>query len=263
MNALEAVCVAIVAFWIAVRGHGEPVAFYGRLAALAGASLIGEATCVRAYGFYGYSADWSLYVDVVPLLVVLIWPVVIHSAWDLARRLGARNVALAAGGLVLADAALIEPIAVQAGLWHWTEPGLFTVPPIGILGWAIHGALCAWALERGRPLAALLAPIALHGLLLATWWGALRWVNWTVPEWPAVAAAAAVSGAVTWAAVRTKAGRRVPRSELLARVPAAVFFFALLAMHGRDVAPLVAWAVAFAPPYVALTAWAVWYPSRS
>ena len=39
--------------------------------------------------------------------------------------------------IVLADASLIEPVAVASNLWAWTEPGLFAVPPIGILGWAI------------------------------------------------------------------------------------------------------------------------------
>jgi hypothetical protein len=40
------------------------------------------------------------------------------------------------------------------------------------------------------------------------------------------------------------------------RVPAAGFFFVLLALHGRSLAPLVAYALAFAPPYLAMTAWA-------
>jgi hypothetical protein len=43
-------------------------------------------------------------------------------------------------------------------------------------------------------------------------------------------------------------------------MPAAAFFFALLALHGRDLAPLVAYALAFAPPYMAMTAWS---PARA
>jgi len=41
------------------------------------------------------------------------------------------------------------------------------------------------------------------------------------------------------------------------RTPAAVFFFSLLWLHGRDDddASLLAWSLAFAPPWLALLAW--------
>jgi hypothetical protein len=41
---------------------------------------------------------------------------------------------------------------------------------------------------------------------------------------------------------------------MLLRIPAAGFFFVLLALHAEGAAPLVAYALAFAPPYLALTA---------
>ena len=39
------------------------------------------------------------------------------------------------------------------------------------------------------------------------------------------------------------------------RISAAVLFFVLLAIRGRDLAPLVVYGVAFAPPYILATRW--------
>jgi hypothetical protein len=39
---------------------------------------------------------------------------------------------------------------------------------------------------------------------------------------------------------------------MLLRVPAAAFFFVLLALYGRTQPALVAWTLAFAPPYCSL-----------
>src|SRR5262249_12701740 len=136
---------------------------------------------IRSYGFYQYSTlAWSMFVDRVPLLVALIWPVVIDSAHQLA---GGR--ARFTFVIVLADAALIEPIAARAGLWAWNEPGLFGVPFIGMLGWGLFAAAASTLLRRGR-VALLFAPLVTHILLLASWWGALRWVAGEIPEAPAL-----------------------------------------------------------------------------
>ena len=54
---------------------------------------------------------------------------------------------------------------------------------------------------------------------------------------------------------RTHVRARIPRVFMWLRVPAAGFFFVLLALHRRSLAPLVAYALAFAPPYLAMTAW--------
>ncbi|MBI4701934.1 MAG: carotenoid biosynthesis protein [Deltaproteobacteria bacterium] len=252
---------------------------------LAVASWLAEDTVIRAYGFYQYSPRWSLFVDRVPLTIALVWPVVIHSAWDLARGLVPGRAARAAavgGALVLADAALIEPVSVAAGLWSWNEPGIFRVPPIGIVGWAYFAlaamAVLGWAEHRERranpftafacqqrrlaesaaiaALLLLLPPAASHLLLVASWWAGFKWVSDTVPPWPVVAALWALSLALSAAALRSPAGRRLARVDLMARVPAAVFFFVLLALHGRSQPALVAYALAFAPPYLALTAMA-------
>ncbi len=266
MSALELWCLAIIALFVVVRARLDvaPAAFLGRLALLALGAWIGEDTCIRWYGFYAYTPEvWTLWADVTPVLVPMIWPVVIHSAWDLARHLlGARHAAvpLAAAGLVVADAAFIEPIAVQAGLWHWTQPGLLAVPPVGVLGWACFALVAFVVLQRApadrlTPRTALgllvVAPAGCHALLLALWWGVFRWLNQPVPPWPAVGVAAAVSVALTVAALRTRARHRVPRAEMLLRVPAAGFFVVLLLLEDAAPPALLAWSACFVGPYLA------------
>ena len=267
MVILQLVAFAIVTFFVVVRARRAPDArgFLVRMALLAVGSWLAEDTCIRLYGFYFYDPCWVVFVGRVPLTVLLIWPVVIQSAWDVAGHLlGPRHrlVPLAGAAIVLADASMIEPIAVHSGLWAWTEPGLFAVPPIGVLGWALYGGLCMAFLdhnsrrERSRLadlVVLLVAPIGTHLLLLASWWGLLRWVNVTIDPWPFVTVAWVLSlGLATWS-LRVGARRRVPPMDMFMRVPAALFFFVLLAQHGRDAPALVAYAIAFAPPYLSLT----------
>lgn len=265
MITLELAAYAIVLTFVSVRaGFGrERGAFLRRLALLTVASFLVEDSAIRAYGFYHYAPRWSVFVDQVPLAVLLIWPVVIHSSWELARSLmppDHRAVPLVGGALVWADASLIEPVCVRAGLWSWTEPGQFGVPPIGILGWAFYASLCMAVFQQAEAsrsarwdaLAWVVAPLGTHVLLLVSWWGLFRWVNTPWPPWPIVAVVWCVSvGLAGWALHRRTRERIHPR-DLLTRVPAAVFFFVLLALHGRDDSALVAYALAFAPPYLAL-----------
>ncbi|MFO0592062.1 MAG: carotenoid biosynthesis protein [Polyangiaceae bacterium] len=269
MVALQIACFAIVATFVFFRSRLEarPSALLLRLLVLAVSAWIGEDTCIRAYGFYEYSAGWWLFLDKVPLLIVLIWPIVVQSARDLAVCLWAgreRPRPLKVGAtvfcLVLADASLIEPISVKAGLWRWTEPGLFEVPPIGILGWAYFAAVAIAVLEeaawRYRPwlsaLALTVAPVTTHVALLVSWWGLFRWVNVTIPSWVPVLLAWIASMAVVSRSLRSVTRRRVPPALLWIRVPAALFFFVLLGLHGREDASLVLYALAFAPPYLSV-----------
>lgn len=255
MLALELACAAIVAVYVAARWRAWPT-----LLILACAGWLGEDSVIRAYGFYFYSPRWHLFLDRVPLMIVVIWPIVIHSAWALARRLKPASawIAPCAAAIVLADASLIEPIAVHAGLWTWTEPGLFAVPPIGIVGWAYFAGACIATLQAAearrfpRVVTIVIGPLCTHALLVGSWWLAFRWLSRPLPSWPAVALSWLVLGALAVAAVRRRLGTRVPPSELLLRVPGALFFFVLLGLYGRNLPPLCAWSAAFAPPYFAL-----------
>ncbi|MSP59870.1 MAG: carotenoid biosynthesis protein [Myxococcales bacterium] len=264
---IELVCAGIVALYVVLRARREPGprVLLRRLALLAIAGWIGEDSVIRAYHFYEYSPRWSLFLDRTPLLIVLIWPVVIHSAWELARQLlapGRRFIPLVGGALVIADASLIEPIAVQAGLWSWREPGLFGVPPIGILGWGFFAMACMVWLEFGERAGLaetvvdlLVAPLVAHLLLVLAWWLALRWISCTLPGWPAALVAWAVAVTLAALARRQQVQRRVRFDDLLARIPAALFFFVLLALQGGALPSLCAWSLAFAPPYLALCDW--------
>ena len=236
---LETLFLGIILLFVAFRG----VAILPRLVLYGATAWIAEDTVIHAYGFYEYSPRWSILVDRVPLTVLLIWPIVIISAQDLAGRW--------APWVVLTDAALIEPIAVMSGYWAWTAPGLFGVPPIGIAGWAIFAA---WALylEQRFPHPAVLmvgAPLLTHVSLLALWWGGLRWVSAPIPPLVGLTVALLVS---LFLSFRASLRWWPARPTVLMRVPAAAFFFAALAMA----APrweLVAYALVFAPPYLILT----------
>ena len=257
---LEVFCIGIVLLYVVVRAKldADPRRFLMRMATFVAAGWVCEDTVIRAYGFYFYSPDWTLFLDHVPVMIILIWPVVIHSAWDLAGHLLGRThrlVPLLASAIVLADASLIEPIAVEAGLWTWTEPGLFRVPPIGILGWALFAFFAIGAMQRKLRFTIPVALLGTHASLLLLWWIFFRWVNDTVPAWPVVGLAWVASLLLALLVRRRHLERRVPLVEMLLRVPAALFFFVLLAIDGLDVPALCLYALAFAPPYVLLTPW--------
>lgn len=265
---LEAACLLIVVQFLAVRLRraridGEFGMVLSRLALLALSSFLAEDSVMHLYGFYQYAPSWWPFVDRLPLMIALIWPIVIHSAWDLARAVcgdaaSGLRVAVVGALFVLADASLIEPVSVRAGLWSWNAPGIFAVPPIGILGWALFAFLAFIVLERSRqgdhrwlwtlPLSAL----GVHPLLLASWWGLFRWVSVPWAIGPAVAIAALLSISLTVLFWRRALRQRVPREQLLSRIPAALFFFVLLALFGRDDPLLIGWTLCFAPPYLAL-----------
>ena len=263
MLALQGACLAIVAVWLVLRLHraADKRTFLARFLLLSVAAWVGEETCIRLYAFYAYSPGWAGFIDRVPLAIVCIWPVVVLSAMDLASALlGGREdatpsprasvkFAFVVMALVVADASLIEPIAVATGLWHWTEPGPFRVPIVGILGWG-YFAFGA-ALVRGRTSVLLAGPASAHAWLVASWWFFFRWLPRGEDELPFVVAAALVSFALTALVL----ARRVSllRADLVTRIPGATFFFFLLLLYARENTSLVLYAFAFAPPYLALT----------
>jgi hypothetical protein len=260
---LQLLCLAIVSIHVttACLRSARPGRYLVRAAIIAVASLVAEDTCIRLYGFYRYHEGWVPFVDQMPLMVALIWPGVLLSAGELAGLLASgRAVPLVAAALVLCDASFMEPIAVHAGLWRWFAPGFFGVPPIGIVGWAAFSGAGLAVFEandaRGRRwpadlVAVLAAPAFAHAVLLATWWGALRWVNAPLPDGAVVAAAWAVSSILTALAIRRRTG--VPLAAMATRLPAAAFFFVLLFRGDGAPGALVAYALAFALPYSTLT----------
>jgi hypothetical protein len=227
------------------------------LAVIAVASWVAEVSCIRLYAFYQYDAPWTLFVDVMPLLVAIIWPFVLLSARELVVRLRLGGAA-ALFVIVLYDAALIEPVAVKAGLWSWNEPGLFGVPIIGLLGWGYFGAatsICLeWLPRKYRIATIVIAPLVTHVALLVTWWGGLRWVlRWPIPA--EVAAVAALLIATGLGVFVRRRDCKAPLEVMAPRMAAAGLFFVLLFTWGANVAPLVVYALTFAIPYLLATRW--------
>jgi len=264
MIVLETACLIIMMFYLIMRLHGVPnkTNILLRFAAVATAAWIAEDSAIRLYGFYQYSPHWSVFVDQVPLMVMLIWPIVVDSAIVMAGGGTEKHRALTTvlvGALVLSDASLIEPVAVFSGLWSWNAPGLFGVPPIGVFGWAFFAFAVTGIVRRLATndhmkllLIPLLAPLATHALLLAAWWSSLRWVSVPLNIGWAAALLWSLSLVVTVSVVRRRPGDRVQPQILAARVPAALFFFGLLALRGGE-ADLWTWVLAFVPPYLALS----------
>ena len=268
----ELAAVAVIAAYVAGRGglKDRPAGFFPRFILLVGAAWLGEESCILLYGFYAYSPKWNLFLGQVPLVVILAWPAVILSGRDLASQLmgpGKRLLPLAAAALVGTDAALIEPVAVNAGLWSWQAPGIFGAPFIAFLGWAFFALGCNVLLNgfegvkisAERALALLIVPpVAAHALILAAWWGALRWVSGPVDPALAVGSAWALSLGLAWTAARKTTLEALEPLILWIRLPAALLIFALL-FFGRDGGGLlVLYALAFAPPYMVLLGRRYW-----
>jgi hypothetical protein len=261
MPFLEPVAFVIVGIYLffTLRSNGGWSSELKSLGLLSIASWAAEEWAVSLYKFYGYSSAWSVYLGHVPLMVVLIWPVIIHSARDLADQLcrgkGYLVTSALSGGIVLTDALFIEPVAVRAGLWGWHEPGVFGVPLIGLLGWAYLAFTCVFLLERmgkgwHRLLVAPAAPAGTHLLLLISWWGGLKWLNTPLSPLSAATGAWALSSFLLLILLRTGGGKRVTKKTLLVRIPGALFFFILLALNARGSLPLLVYALAFIPPYL-------------
>ena len=147
-------------------------------ALLAVAGFLGEDSVIRAYGFYFYSPRWHLFLDRVPLMIVVIWPVVIHSAWSLARRLAPRALGAARRRRHRARRCIVDrahrrpcrPVDLD-------RAGPLRRPAhrhrrLGLLRRRRHG--CASSAPTGPVAAVVVAPLATHVLLIASWWLALQ-----------------------------------------------------------------------------------------
>jgi hypothetical protein len=155
----------------------------------------------------------------------------------------------------------MEPVATSAGLWSWFEPGLFRVPPIVPFGWAVFAASSSWSCWRIRHQTPtlidcfrliLLPVITAHGVLLIIWWGVFRWVNSTIHPIYGVVLAWTVAIYVVIRILQRKTGKRLERKTLLLRLPGALFFFGLVVLKSHGDPWLTLYALAFAPPYLAL-----------
>jgi len=261
---LTGILIGIYFIFLSAREKSSPIYFLSRAVLISAASWIAEESCILLYRFYDYHPGWLLYLDQVPLLIIVIWPVIIFSAMELTSHLCAvsnRKAMFAGAAIVATDALFIEPLSVNAGLWHWKLPGIFNVPPIGIMGWFFFALLCIYLLSDNRlkgpltvyDLLLLVIPVVgTHLLLLLSWWGALRWVSSLLPPPAVVGVAWCVSFFMIGLIHKKRSGCWIKKRTLLLRIPAALFFLTLLIVKAADQLPLAAYALAFVPPYVML-----------
>jgi hypothetical protein len=268
MFIFELIIISIIAFYVVTLTLNRPDGGYFLLwiVLVSTAAWIAEETCIRLYAFYSYSQNWNIFLGHLPLMVIVVWPFIIHCAWDLASQLlgyGHRLVPLTAGGIVLADAAFIETVSVRSGLWAWQEPGIFDVPLIAILGWACFAFLCAFLYEEGRRrnyrlwfsfLVLVLPTVGTHLFLLVSWWGVFRWINIPIKAELAAATAWTISIVLVFVFLRFRAGIHVEKKTLLLRLLAALYFFTLLVCNADGSVFFILFGVAFAPPYLTLMA---------
>lgn len=223
--------------------------------------MIAELTIMHAYEFYDYAPEWALFVDRMPLTVILIWSYVISSARELALYFHVNRPAWLVGALVLYDAALIESVASRAGMWHWHEGGLWGVSWSGWIGWGFYAMAVSWCLDRPklRVWSPALATVATHVALLALWWGALRWFGrQPASETLLVEASIGSAMALTWVASRASLP---PLGVLVPRAPAGFIFFAILPLANPTPA-FVAFTLPFAAPWLVLT-FRAWRATRA
>jgi len=270
MILLETVALSLALIFVLVHIRRRPDAgtYVARMALVSLAAWAAEESAIRWYHFYSYSPVWKLFLGQVPVMVIIVWTYVIHSAWDLGAQVmhpGRRWVPLLAAAIILTDAVAIETVAVNAAAWSWQRPGIFGVPPIGLLGWAFFAFFCLWILEARRSkrigygdLLLLAVPvIGTHGLLWLAWWGGFRWLVDFNLQASTVPAAWLLSVILVRVIAGRRLGEKVARSTLLLRLPAAVvFYFYLinLAMKTTGLVWLVALLTAWAPPYLVMMA---------
>jgi hypothetical protein len=266
MLILEALALALVAFYLIllVRGSARKKRVIIRCVLIAAAGWTTEETCILAYKFYQYSSSWYLTIGHVPVLIAVVWPVVIQSAWDFALQLTSPGVKVqlyASAAIVLTDALFIEPVAVSAGLWSWNVPGIFNVPPVGILGWACFAFLCirVFYIENSNTdrwvvwlMGAVAVVLGTHLLVVCTWWGVFRWFNAAVNPMFTAGTTWGFSLLLTWQILKRRTKLCVNKKTLLLRLPAAVFIFSLLTLDDGPSGYLVFYAAAFALPYLIL-----------
>ncbi len=266
MIILEGIALFLAALYIVYRTlrHPNTKKFIADLALISVASWFAEESSILLYGFYSYSSGWHLFVAHVPLLVIAVWPIIIHSAWDMASQFSRsrhRFVPYIAGAIVGTDALFIEPVAGNAGLWSWIGPGIFNAPPIVIIGWAYFAFMCVLLLEKNNQRNSskgwilafpLLATLGTHLLLMGSWWGLLRWVNVPADQTVTVGIAWCLSLILVYSILRHPAGKRIKNETLLIRLPGAMVAFSLLLFNPGGSSLLVAYGFAFVPPYLML-----------
>jgi len=268
MTALEAACVLAALLHAAIRFccDVKPWRCLSRLAALVVMAWLADDLAIRLYGLHAYAPGaWGVFIDRVPLGAAMLWGAMLESAWVLGRHIAgheSRYVPLAAAVVILADAALVQPLGVAAGLWRWEAPGLLGVPLAAFAASAASGGVAIAMHEnirrRGRyaywdPLTIPAGVLAGHLAALAGWWALPPRTLGPIPQWPTLAGLAVV--AVLLVVAASRAQRRMGLRPLLERIPAAMLAAGLLAAHGGHKPALLACSLVVVTPWLVVVPW--------
>lgn len=262
---LSVVATLAATLWLLSRGRNARAVLL-RAWPIAAAGWIVEETCIRWYGWYSYSAVWGVFLDCVPLGVVLAWPLVILTAATLVEELGLSSPAarvIVCGCVVFLDGALIEPIAVHAQLWIWHGSAAWhAVPWWGVAGWGIFALAVRTAEEVvGRyrlthwvQASMTVAAVILfsHVGLVGGWCLVVSHLPGTANYGTLVAAGLSMSTAVMALFLCGKSFKLSPASWL-PRLP-AVTFLGVSMCGNSPVTSLWIYTAALATPYLALCA---------
>lgn len=257
---IAAFCIVFIYFLYWYARENDPKSFFLKFTAISTASWIVEETSIRIYHFYQYSPDWNVFIGHVPILVILVWPLVIHSAWELASQLLSENkqhAHLAAAFIIWIDASLIETISVRAGFWSWNGAGILGVPLIGIFGWAYFSFLSIFILRQKGVRETKIAKTFFiliftvcgsHVLIVATWWLIFRWILFPINTVFITAVAWFISILLIYFIHRKNLGINMDSKILIIRVPPAALFF-ILYLKGSPDTFYTAYAFSFAFAY--------------
>lgn len=240
-------CIVIIYYLYWFSREHDRGSFFLKLTVISIASWIVEDTSIRIYHFYQYSPDWRFFIGQVPVIVVLVWPIVIHSGWELAYQLMNKNrhrAHLAAALIIWIDASLIETIAVKSGYWSWNAAGIWEVPLIGIFGWAFFAFLSINIIMPGKIsktdiiknlFSIIVIVCGTHVMIVATWWLIFRWILFPVNMVSITVIAWFVSGLVIYFIHREKLGFNMDSKVLIIRVPPAVLFLIVYLNESPDI----------------------------
>lgn len=241
----------------------DPGLFLKKFITVSAASWVVEETSIRIYHFYQYSPDWNLFIGHVPVLVILVWPLVIHSGWELASQFFTEYKLthhLVAALIIWIDASLIETISVKSGLWSWNGTGFFGVPFIGICGWAYFAFLSGFILRLNRErktgagkifIIFIFVVFGTHVLIIGTWWLIFRYILFPVNPAFTTALAWTLSLLFIFTMNRKNVGVNVDSKVLLIRIPPALIFLTLY-LKGSPDAFHTTYALAFSLSYLFL-----------
>lgn len=214
------------------------------LAALCVYGFALEWVAMAVFGSHRYAGGWMLAPAGVPMAIAAVWAAVIVSAVALSVRAGAgspwHRAALAASLGITLDL-LMEPVAMQVGLWEWTPRGPWLGVPIGnFVGWAVIVGGYALGAERWPGTGALLGD-ALRRLGLAA--AAIAALVAVGIVWKATGAEQLFEGAAGWSAWALLAVAPLMLSWIRTRAVPGVPTFATRLGHAPGMIPALVFAV--------------------